>query len=259
MISQVHSPPVLKESQCHPRSRPILTSPSSASTVQRTRGAQAAAPQPPQAHAAADGGAQQASPLGPLAGLVGSWKGHGFNAIWRPHHSGQDRFLELNRTDETFVVTEINGPIPNRGLANPDINMFGVTYLQQINEAGTPNGLHIEPGIWASVPHTTDPNIPPSVVRMASIPHGTVILAQGNAQILQGGPPHIPNNNIFPNFFNTAAVHGPCVRGRLVPGARSVNPDVVPVRVAGRHAGHGHEPQQRSPAGADRSRSRART
>ena len=25
-------------------------------------------------------------PLGALAGLLGTWKGHGFNAIWRPHH-----------------------------------------------------------------------------------------------------------------------------------------------------------------------------
>lgn len=154
-----------------------------------------------QATIATDVIAQQSSPLGPLAGLVGLWKGHGFNAIWRPHHTVQDRFLELNRTDETLLVTEINGPIPNRGLANPDINMFGATYLQQINEAGTNSGLHIEPGIWASVPPTTDPNIPPTVVRMASIPHGTTILAQGNAQVLQGGPPHIPDTNIFPIFF----------------------------------------------------------
>ena len=64
----------------------------------------------------------------------------------------------------------------------PDINMYGLTYLQQISEASTGAGLHIEPGIWATVPHTTDPNEPASVVRMASIPHGTVILAQGVAQ-----------------------------------------------------------------------------
>jgi hypothetical protein len=163
---------------------------------------EAAAPQAvADAAVAPDVAGPQASPLGPLAGLVGQWKGHGFNAIWRPHHTGQDRFLELNRTDETLLVTEIPGAIPNRGLANPDINMHGVTYLQQINEAGTTNALHIEPGIWASVPQTSDPHVPPTVVRMASIPHGTVILAQGNAQILQGGPPHIPNNNIFPQFF----------------------------------------------------------
>ena len=98
------------------------------------------------------------------------------------HPSSQDRFLELNETKETLVITPINGAIPNRGLAMPDINMHGLTYLQQISEASTGAGLHIEPGIWATVPHTTDPNEPASVVRMASIPHGTVILAQGVAQ-----------------------------------------------------------------------------
>jgi len=39
----------------------------------------------------------------------------------------------------------------------PDINMHGVTYMQQINEAGNPAaGLHIEPGIWALVPQTSN-------------------------------------------------------------------------------------------------------
>jgi hypothetical protein len=152
-----------------------------------------------------------ADPLGPLAELPGPgatpgvWTGHGFNAIWRPHlaSSGQDRFLELNLTDEKLVFSRIDGPIPNRGLAMHDINMFGVTYLQQINEAGNPaQGLHIEPGIWANVPQTSDPAEPPTVVRMASIPHGTVILAQGVWQILAGGPQHIPDNNILPFFFH---------------------------------------------------------
>ena len=146
-------------------------------------------------------------PLGALAGLLGTWKGHGFNAIWRPHHpaSQQDRFLELNKTDETLVFTRINGPIPNRGLAMADIDMFGLTYMQQISESSTGAGLHIEPGIWATVPHTTDPNEPASVVRMASIPHGTVILAQGVAEVHPGGPQHIPDNNILPFFFGSPA------------------------------------------------------
>lgn len=77
-------------------------------------------------------------PLGPLDELPGpgdtpgTWVGHGFNAIWRPHRvtSGQDRFLELNLTDEKIVFTRINGDIPNRGLDMPDINMHGVTYMQ---------------------------------------------------------------------------------------------------------------------------------
>ena len=146
-------------------------------------------------------------PLGALAGLLGTWKGHGFNAIWRPHNPAtpQDRFLELNMTDETLVFTRINGPIPNRGLAMPDIDLFGLTYLQQISESSTGAGLHIEPGIWAAVPQTTDPSESPSVVRMASIPHGTVILAQGVAQVIQGGPQNIPDNNILPFFFGNPA------------------------------------------------------
>jgi hypothetical protein len=143
-------------------------------------------------------------PLGALAGLEGTWKGHGFNAIWRPHNPpSQDRFLELNVTDETLVFTRINGPIPNRGLAMHDINMFGLTYMQQISETSTGAGLHIEPGIWANVPHTTDPNVPPSVVRMGSIPHGTVVLAQGVAEVHPGGPQNIPDNNILPFFFGS--------------------------------------------------------
>jgi hypothetical protein len=158
-------------------------------------------PAVPPAHAAAAGAAD---PLGALAALEGTWKGHGFNAIWRPHHSGgQDRFLELNRTDETLAFTRINGPIPNRGLAMHDIDMFGLTYMQQISETSTGAGLHIEPGIWATVPHTNDPDVPPSVVRMASIPHGTVMLAQGVAEVHQGGPQQIPDTNILPFFFGS--------------------------------------------------------
>jgi hypothetical protein len=143
-----------------------------------------------------------AGPLGPLAQLPGTWKGHGFNTIWRPHHGGQDRFLELNETTETLVFTKINGPIPNRGLLMPDIDMFGLTYMQQISETSTGAGLHIEPGIWAHAPRTTNPSEPPTVVRMASIPHGTVILAQGTTQLLPGGP-HITDNNIIPFFIGS--------------------------------------------------------
>jgi hypothetical protein len=84
-----------------------------------------------------------------------------------------------------------------------DMDMFGLTYMQQISETSTGAGLHVEPGIWARVPHTTDPAEPPSVVRMASIPHGTVVLAQGVAEVHQGGPHLIPDNNILPFFFGS--------------------------------------------------------
>jgi hypothetical protein len=85
----------------------------------------------------------------------------------------------------------------------PDINMFGVTYLQQIKDANNKAGLHIEPGIWASVPQTENPAEVPTVVRMASIPHGTTLLAQGLATEI-GGPPQIPSVDITPFVIGTA-------------------------------------------------------
>jgi hypothetical protein len=142
--------------------------------------------------------AQPADPLGPLSDLPGTWKGQGFSAIWRPHVGGQDRFLELNLTTETLVFSSINGAIPNWGLLNPDIDMVGVSCMHQVAEASSGAGLHIEPGVLAHVPPMTDPGKPPTVVRMTSIPARTVILAQGSAQRLNGGSPHIPDNNIIP-------------------------------------------------------------
>jgi hypothetical protein len=136
-----------------------------------------------------------ANPLGPLADLPGTWKGQGFNTIWRPHQVGlpgdppkQDRFLELNLTTETLEFTRIPGTIPNRGLLQPDIELVGVTYLQQITDKIAKAGIHVEPGIWASVPDTQNPAETASVVRMASIPHGTTVNAQGAALTVNGGP-----------------------------------------------------------------------
>lgn len=138
------------------------------------------------------------SPLGPLQELPGTWTGTGFNVIWRPNSTpGQDHFLELNLTDETLQFDKIPGEIPNRGLLQPDIKMFGVRYLQQIQDLNTKAGLHIEPGIWATVPRTEHPQEGPTVVRMASIPHGTTVIAQGIATASPGRP-DIPNTNISP-------------------------------------------------------------
>jgi hypothetical protein len=142
--------------------------------------------------------AAAANPLGPLAGLVGKWSGSGFNVIWRPNHTrGQDRFLELNLTSEKLEFEAIKGAIPNRGLLQGDINMFGLTYLQQITDSNLKAGLHIEPGIWAHVPKTTNPAEPVTVVRMASIPHGTTVLAQGVSTKIVGTP-KIPRGSIKP-------------------------------------------------------------
>jgi hypothetical protein len=66
--------------------------------------------------------------------------------------------------------------------------MFGLTYLQQISDANLKAGLHIEPGLWAAVPKTSNPNVGPTVIRLASIPHGTTIVAQGTATPANAGP-----------------------------------------------------------------------
>jgi hypothetical protein len=86
----------------------------------------------------------------------------------------------------------IDAPIPNRGLLQPDITIFGLHYLQQITDSFNGGALHIEPGIWITVPATTDPLEKATVARMASIPHGHAILAQGTASPEVPGPPKIP-------------------------------------------------------------------
>ena len=176
-----------------------------------------------------------ASPLGPLAGLVGKWSGRGFNVIWRPNStSGQDRFLELNVTSEQIEFDAIPGQIPNRGLLQPDINMFGLRYLQQISDANLKAGLHIEPGLWVAIPKTSDPNVPPTVARLASIPHGTTIVVQGTAT-----PRPRPRRSRTPASSPSASTRRPRLR---LPRADSDQPDQLPDlrrRADRRHAGHG--------------------
>ena len=140
--------------------------------------------------------------LGLLAGFEGSWRGTGFNVIWRPQNgAGPDRFLELNLTEEQLDFSPIAGAIPNRGLFQDEIFMAGLQYLQQVTDAnmdpGEPAGLHAEPGVWLNVPLTTNPSVPASVARMGCVPHGTVLLAQGFA-VQSSGPPTFPAVSITP-------------------------------------------------------------
>jgi hypothetical protein len=134
--------------------------------------------------------------LGPLAAFAGTFHGSGFNTIFRPDSTttptplpkpitGSDNVLELNLTQETLSFSPSLGSVPNRGTgAQGDIFLNGVPYLQTINDVTVPRqpvGIHFEPGIWLAVPSTTDPAEAATVVRMASIPHGTTIEAQGTA------------------------------------------------------------------------------
>jgi hypothetical protein len=80
--------------------------------------------------------------------------------------------------------------------------MHGLSYLQQIQDTniivnGAPAGLHFEPGLWLNIPVTTAPKEVATIARLASIPHGTTILAQGTAKTTSGAP-SIPKVSITP-------------------------------------------------------------
>ncbi|MGA2835118.1 MAG: heme-binding protein [Acidimicrobiales bacterium] len=153
--------------------------------------------------------------LGPLASLVGSWSGPGFNAIWRPDNeqppanSAIHRFLELNLTNDSFEFQVIPGAVPNRGFdTQADLELFGLHYLQRTKDADPPpfstagQALHIEPGLFMNVPGSEANNDQATIVRMGSIPHGTTVLMQGpnpGAEVQQGIPT-IPVLQPFANF-----------------------------------------------------------
>lgn len=152
--------------------------------------------------------------LGLLADLAGTWKGKGFNLIARPDfHDQTDLYLQLNQTRETLKFTPIGSAIPNRGFGQDDIELFGLTYLQQITDAALDGALHIEPGIWVTQPSTSFP--PESVAspqqlvaRMGTIPHGNSLLAAGVAAPFSG-PPLLKTASsqysfsLFPSFNST--------------------------------------------------------
>jgi hypothetical protein len=148
------------------------------------------------------------SPLGLLADLNGDWSGQGFNQIWRPFRGPSDHFLELNETVEDLQLILIDGDIPNRALLQGDVNLHGMTYLQKISDAhvkqsnGQLTGLHIEPGIWLNIPSSTAPDEPGTVARLANIPHGVSLVAQGTATQVQGRP-EIPSVDITPFGIGT--------------------------------------------------------
>jgi len=129
--------------------------------------------------------------LGPLHNLGGTWVGSGFNLISLPDFADSKPFrLKLSSTREVLEFTQIGGPVPNRGSqGQPDINLFGLTYLQRVSDVVTNGALHIEPGLWLFVPETNVPKQGATVVRQGSIPHGTSILLQGAViPTVNGGP-----------------------------------------------------------------------
>jgi hypothetical protein len=149
--------------------------------------------------------------LGPLTAFTGTWHGLGFNQIFRPdigsptklpHPVASDNLLELNLVTQTLSFTNPIGTVPNRGEVTPDIFLNGVGYLltvTDITNPAKPVGIHFEPGVWVNVPATADPPEGNTLVRMASIPHGTTLNAQGTFRTFNG-PPSIPKVDITPDI-----------------------------------------------------------
>ena len=156
-------------------------------------------------------------PLGPLSAFVGDFAGNGFNTIFRPDSTAtptllpnpvppppppRDNILELNLTSEILSFSKSLGSVPNRGTANqPDAFLNGVPYVQTVSDVtihGESVPIHFEPGLWIHVPATINPPLGETVTRMASIPHGTTIEAQGLVDAAKPGPPTIAPVDITP-------------------------------------------------------------
>lgn len=152
--------------------------------------------------------------LGALTGFSGTFRGTGLNTIFRPQNVAlsptplpgpatgpDDNILELNLTRELLSFSPPLGSIPNRGMVQADVFLAGVPYVQTISDVSDPASpvdIHFEPGVWLNVPSTTVPQEGPTLARMASIPHGTTIDAQGTSFPSPTGRPRIDPVDITP-------------------------------------------------------------
>jgi hypothetical protein len=147
----------------------------------------------------------------------------------KPDTFPNSNLLELNLTHENWSFTKDDlGDIPNRGrqifnkaVDDPavqlDVFLHGVPYLQtvlditdtetgkriKVNRRGEavvpatkggakPRPIHFEPGLFLNVPKTKVPLDPGNTIaRLASIPHGTAINAQGSAPVETSAAPDL--------------------------------------------------------------------
>ena len=206
--------------------------------------------------------------LGLLADLEGTWVGSGFTLISLPAFDNVNKALpalfrvQLNRTIETLSFSQIGGAVPNRGRAitasaidasstaatvtvtggQHDTQLRGLTYLQKVSDAKTNAALHIETGMWMSVPPAVSDSNPPgnavppagglgltpqpafTIARLGSIPHGDALLAEGAGVAKQGGPIITPVSSI-PTFLAGSATPGASIPNALLgPFLQAKNP-----------------------------------
>jgi hypothetical protein len=179
------------------------------------------------------------NPVDPTQGLV--FAGTGFNTIFRPQSPStpsqlpievpaSDNVLELNLTTETLSFAAPLGSVPNRGSGGQgDIFLNAVPYVQQINDVTSlpAAGIHFEPGMWLAVPPTKQPEEGDTIyTRMASIPHGVTINAQGISLGGTTGKPDFTNPKLQVNVnpFPIGGAQQPSAPGtRFFPSQTATN------------------------------------
>jgi hypothetical protein len=139
--------------------------------------------------------------LGPLAKLIGTWSGIGWNMIAVPNGTGGFELL-VNLIDETITFTPIEALVPNRSNGGGTMLLAGLSYEIKVTDAGDgPNKgnlLHAENGMWLwptnigpkvdSDTATDEVFTPKTVVRLANIPHGNSLVAIGPFEKIKGKP-----------------------------------------------------------------------
>jgi hypothetical protein len=183
------------------------------------------------------------NPVDPTLGLV--FAGRGFNTIFRPQSPKtttslpvkvptSDNILELNLTTETLSFAAPLGNVPNRGFGTQgDIFLNAVPYVQSVTDVTSlpATGIHFEPGMWLAVPPTTQPAEAATIyTRMASIPHGVTINAQGISLGRTNGKPDFTNPALQVNInpFPIGGAQQPSAPAtRFFPNQTATNPNTA--------------------------------
>jgi len=159
--------------------------------------------------------------LGPLAALVGTWRGSGgWNLIAVPAPPaavGQPAFtLLVQPIIDTITFKPILALVPNRGGVIGIMKIPGLYYEQTVYQQTEPTQLmHIENGMWLLMP-LPEPPLPgttkpakwrPQVARLSTIPHGNSLVAVGDVSESDGSP-SMPSNSALPDIGQVSFLPG---------------------------------------------------
>ena len=156
--------------------------------------------------------------LGPFMQLPGTWSndslpGRGWNMIALPDATSPVRYrLLVNQYNEALRFDIVDKTVPNRGLdlaTGQAVDQIVVTldYEQRIQQIAAedfpptnlpaPNGsfIHHEPGLFLLQVDQTEGDA--DLARLATVPHGNVVLAMGRARNVEGAP-LIPDEDALP-------------------------------------------------------------